>query len=264
MSIQFLDRAIRLPASPEQVSSRFEFDHWMMTDAERSSLTALLQELKPECAIEIGTYRAGSLAVLAKYSKQVYSLDIDPSCRENYADEFANVEFVTGPSDSMLPAVLEKIESSGQALNFVLIDGAHTEDGVRNDLNALLRYIPKAPLYIVMHDSFNPGCRKGIRTADWASNPHAHLLELDYVHGRLMPRDEGASYREMWCGFALGVLLPEPRSGEFLVHENESIGYLSSYWFSRHPYTKLRTPVHKLRVRLGRWRRQLMGRSVPS
>lgn len=258
MSVQFLDRAIRLPASPKQISSRFEFDHWMMTDAERSSLTALLQELRPETAVEIGTYRAGSLSVLAKYSRKVYSLDIDPACRDNYADQFSNVEFVIGPSQITLPAVLDKIRDGHEALNFVLIDGSHTEDGVRDDLNALLRYKPSAPLYIIMHDSFNPLCRRGIRTADWASNPHVHLLELDYVCGRLMPKDEGASYRQMWCGFALGVLLPEPRTGDLLIHENESMAFKAAYWASVHPYQILWAPIKRLRALLGRIRRKIL------
>jgi hypothetical protein len=214
--------------------------------------------LRPECAIEIGTYRAGSLAVVSKYSRKVYSLDIDPACRDNYGDQFSNVEFVIGHSQTTLPAVLDKIRDSGEALNFVLIDGSHTEDGVREDLNALLCYQPAAPLYIIMHDSFNPACRRGIRTANWASNPYVHLLELDYVCGRFMPKDEGASYRQMWCGFGLGVLLPEPRSGDLLIHENESMTYKTAYWASAHPYQIMWAPFKRLRALLGLIRRKIL------
>src|SRR5262245_23050077 len=107
MSVQFLSREIRLPTSAQELESRFEFDHWMMTDAERSTLTTLLQKLRPDCAIEIGTYRAGSLAVIADCAKKVYSLDIDPSCKANYAHQFPNVEFVVGSSRKTLPAILE-------------------------------------------------------------------------------------------------------------------------------------------------------------
>lgn len=262
MSVQFLDRSIRLPASAEQMSERFRFDHWMMTDAERSALAALVQELRPDCALEIGTYRGGSLGVLAKYSRQVYSLDINPACRDNCGPGFDNVEFITGASDSTLPSVLEKIAADGRVLNFVLIDGSHTEEGVRNDVNALLHYKPAGPLYILMHDSFNPGCRRGIRTADWETSPYVHLLELDYVHGRLMPKDEGASYREMWCGFALAVLFPHPRSTPLIVHDNEPLGYRAAYWFSAHPYRKFWKPFRDLRILLGRWRRYALGQRL--
>ena len=187
MSVQFLSRDIRLPATAQELDSRLEFDHWMMTDAERSSLTALLHRLRPQCAIEIGTYRAGSLAVVSRYADKVYSLDIDPSCKTDFADQFANVEFITGRSQQTLPDTLQRIRESGQTLGFVLIDGNHSEYGVRSDINSLLDYKPDAPLYILMHDSFNPGCRRGMRTAEWSSNPHVHLVELDYVSGRLMP-----------------------------------------------------------------------------
>jgi hypothetical protein len=209
----------------------------MMTDAERSALTQFLQKIQPQCVIEIGTYRAGSLKVLSKYAEHVYSLDIDPSCKEKYAEQFPNVEFLVGDSRDTVPEALEKIESRGEELGFVLIDGNHSEAGVRNDINALMEYQPSSPLYIIMHDSFNPGCRRGIRTAKWEGNPHVHLLELDYVVGRLMPKDEGSSYRQMWCGFALAILLPELRTGELLIHENESMGYKAAFWRSKHPYS---------------------------
>ncbi|MFQ5642844.1 MAG: class I SAM-dependent methyltransferase [Thiogranum sp.] len=260
MSVQFLDRLVKLPSSPEQIHSRFEFDHWMMTDAERSSLTQILRELRPECALEIGTYRAGSLSVLARYSGHVYSLDVDPSCRDRYAEQFGNVEFVTGLSQRTLPLVLEKIRAEGRALSFVLIDGEHAEGAIRSDINALLAWQPVVPLYVIMHDSFNPGCRKGIRTADWASNPHVHLLELDYVCGRLMPEDEGPSYREMWCGFALAILLPESRTTDLRIHANESMLFRAAYWRSSHPFSILRAPVRWLRRMLGRLRRKLLKR----
>lgn len=259
MSVQFLDRDHHLPASPEQISSRFEFDHWMMTDAERSALAVLIDKLRPQCVIEIGTYRAGSLKVLSKYAEHVYSLDIDPSCRENYAEQFPNVEFLVGHSKDTVPEALEKIENRGQELGFVLIDGGHSESGARNDINALLKYKPSSPLYIIMHDSFNPGCRRGIRTANWEENPHVHLLELDYVVGRLMPKDEGSSYRQMWCGFALAILLPESRTEELLVHENESMGYKAAYWRSKHPYSWLWS-IRDLKILL----RRLLGRFMPS
>jgi len=42
-------------------------------------------------------------------------------------------------------------------LDFVLIDADHSSAGVQRDINNVLRYRPTRPLYIVMHDSFNPG-----------------------------------------------------------------------------------------------------------
>ena len=50
---------------------------WQMSRAEKYCLINLLENLKPEYSIEIGTYKGGSLQVLSKYSKKVYSIDID-------------------------------------------------------------------------------------------------------------------------------------------------------------------------------------------
>jgi hypothetical protein len=259
MSVQFLDRAIQLPASSTELRARYTFDHWMMTDAERSTLAALLQRFRPACAIEIGTYRAGSLSVIAQNAAKVYSLDIDPACKAQFAEQFGNVDFRTGDSSVTLPIVLDEIRASGEQLGFVLIDGNHSEAGVRDDVNRLLAFRPTVPLYVVMHDSFNPGCRRGIRTANWSASPYVHLVELDWVHGRLMPRDEGPSFREMWCGFGLAVFLPEPREGALVLHENESIGYRAAYWASRHPYRELLAPLQRGRSVLGRVKRKLLG-----
>lgn len=71
MAMQLLDRSIRLPSNAVQMTQRFEgaHDEWLMTDAERSTLSALLHVLKPRCAIEVGVYRAG----ISQYSRNTRS-----------------------------------------------------------------------------------------------------------------------------------------------------------------------------------------------
>jgi hypothetical protein len=69
----------------------------------------------------------------------------------------------------------------------VLVDGDHSAEGVRKDIDHLLRLRPIVPLYVVMHDSFNPGCRRGLREADWAGCPYVHAVELDFVAGSVNP-----------------------------------------------------------------------------
>ncbi|MGH7944184.1 MAG: hypothetical protein ACREH8_08735 [Opitutaceae bacterium] len=60
-----------------------------------------------------------------------------------------------------------------------------------------------------MHDSFNPGCREGIRPAQWSRNAFCHVVELDFAPGILHPNEN--CLRQMWGGLALAVFLPEPR-----------------------------------------------------
>jgi hypothetical protein len=116
-------------------------------------------------------------------------------------ERFNNVTFYTGNSADLLPTVL-----NANGLGFVLIDGDHSEDVVRNDINCLLRMVPKQPVAILLHDSANPECRAGILSADWERCPYVHYLELDFVIGELMPDGE------LWGGMAYAILLPTPRA----------------------------------------------------
>ncbi|MCR4298135.1 MAG: class I SAM-dependent methyltransferase [Gallionella sp.] len=226
MAFQYINRNEHLPATASEISDRFNaHDAWEMTDSERLALIGLLAKLRPECAIEIGIYRAGSLSSLSRYCKKVYALDIDPTCESQFRGKFQNVEFVTGDSKQTLPQVLAKIEASQESLGLVLIDADHSREGIQHDIDSILRYTPSAPLYIVMHDSFNPECRKGIKEANWSISPHVHLVELDFVAGRFLTKEEPESYKQMWCGFGLAILLPEKRNGNVIVHENESLLY---------------------------------------
>jgi hypothetical protein len=264
MAYQFLDRSLSLPRDAAAIAGRITeaHDEWLMTDAERATLDSLLRKLQPRCAIEVGVYRAGSLAILAAHCQKIYALDIDPVCETMYASRFANVEFITGPSETTLPELIGRLQATGEDVDFVLIDADHSHHGVRRDINNVLRYRPKCPLYIVMHDSFNPGCRSGMKAADWAANPHAHMLELDFVLGRFVNEEEGPKYREMWCGFALAILLPEQRRGAFILRENESLAYRTAWRRSQYRFQTWWNPFYSIpqvaaaaRHQAGQWLR---------
>ena len=128
MAFQFLDRAIRPPSTSAEIAQRLSgvHDEWLMTDAERSAVYSMLATLKPQVAIEVGVYRAGSVAILAAQCQKVYALDIDLFCEATYASRFPNVEFITGPSQNTLPKLIDRIQNSGEPLGFVLIDANHT------------------------------------------------------------------------------------------------------------------------------------------
>jgi hypothetical protein len=257
MAFQFLDRSIRLPSTATEIAQRISgaHDEWLMTDAERGTLRSLLSILKPQCAIEVGVYRAGSLAILAEFCQKVYALDIDPYCEATYASRFPNVEFTTGPSEETLPHLIDHLQTTGEGLGFVLIDADHSSEGVRRDIDNVLRYKPTRPLYVVMHDSFNPGCRSGMRKAAWSSNPHVHLVELDFVPGRFVTQEEGDGYRQMWCGLGLAVLLPEKRAGEVIMRENESLIYRTALSHSVYRFQKWWNPFYAIPETKARARR---------
>src|SRR5262245_34719544 len=156
---------------------------WQMSGPERTAMVQLLDRVRPPVAIEVGTRKGGSLQVIAPRAGRVYSIDIDPAVAASLDGRFPNVEFRTGDSAVVLPALLEEIEASGAELGFVLIDGDHTGPGVLADINAVLRHVPRRPLYILLHDSFNPPCREGMLRADWQACPHVHQVEIDFMGG---------------------------------------------------------------------------------
>lgn len=207
-------------------SPTFCFDdlslHWQMTRCEKYAFQKLLEIANPEVAIEIGTYKGGSLQLVAKYAKQVFSLDIDPSCRENLGPLFPNVDFRTGDSAEMIGDVLEQISQGTQELGFVLIDGDHTTEGVRNDINAVLKHVPTRDVYIVFHDSFNPPARAGILSAAWQECPYVHFVEVDYIPGVFHHKAfDTAQAGSMYGGLAVAVMKPERRVDPLVIHQSQ-------------------------------------------
>jgi hypothetical protein len=188
---------------------------WQMNPAEQAMMIYLLERIRPKVAIEIGTRFGGSLQVIAQYAERVYSLDIDPEVTRRLQGRFPNVEYLIGPSDQTLPALVERLQREQEEVGFVLVDGDHTARGVCQDINHLLRMKPLVPIHILMHDTMNAVVRKGLTSADWQSCPYVHHVELDFVPGGVsrQPGFEG----QLWDGFALAILKPTPRTGELKI-----------------------------------------------
>ena len=147
---------------------------WQMTNCEKLALECLLRNYSPDIALEVGTYHGGSLQVLSKFSKEVISIDIDEEVESRLGEKFSNVVFYIGDSATLIPTILEQSSLNGKNVEFVLIDGDHSASGVRRDIEALIQWQPLNRCIVLMHDSFNPACREGIRTASWASSPYVH------------------------------------------------------------------------------------------
>jgi len=196
--------------------------HWQMTSCERFVFVGLLKRLQPKLSLEIGTYRGGSLQVLARYSESVISVDIDPGVATRLAGKFPNVEFHTEDSGRLLPDLVRKLNEQRRAVGVVLVDGSHSTEGVRRDIEALLELQPQQPMVFIMHDSFNPACREGMRQANWAKSPFVREVELDFTPGVYHHQaQETAEPRTMWGGFACAVLTPERRNGPLIVQESQ-------------------------------------------
>jgi hypothetical protein len=230
---------------------------WMMARWEQYALLNLLDVARPAVSVEVGTADGGSLQVVATASDKVYSIDMDPACREKLSPLFPNVEFRTGGSAELLPQLLRDIAGRQEPLGFVLIDGDHSAEGVRRDIEAVLSFTPTRPLYVVCHDSFNPNCREGMRRVQWQACERLHYVELDFVPGVLCDDRPGVEDRSMWAGLAVAVLRPEKRDGPLVVSEDHRMLFQAALSRSRYGrYAKARDWAGKFARRV---KRKLLG-----
>jgi hypothetical protein len=204
-------------APPMVFGEKLDFE-WLMTRAERIMLIHLLKQFTPVTAIEIGTYKGGSLQVISRYAKNTFTFDLDP--KPELESLFSNVSFITGDSAKTLPKIIDQINLSNEPAGFVLIDGDHSDAGVRRDVEHVLKLQPRVPIAIVMHDSFNPAVRKGILAARWEACPWVHYVEIDFVPGIFLP-GRRVTNRSMYGGFGFALLLPERRNGPLEIYQSQ-------------------------------------------
>ena len=158
---------------------------------------------------------------------------------------FPDVHFIAGKSWEVLPDLLKKISDEQLRLGFILIDGDHTSEGVRNDINAILRnYNPIGRLVILFHDSFNPVCRKGILQAGWADCPFVHYVDIDYIPGTYVDDEYNGKTQQntMWGGFCLAVLEPAERKETLIIRQSSQA--LFEQAFKGSFYNTLRYKIH--------------------
>jgi hypothetical protein len=107
-------------------------------------------------------------------------------------------------------------------LGFVLIDGDHSTEGVRGDINAVLNHVPTRDVYVVFHDSFNPEARAGILSASWQECPYVHFVEVDYIPGVFHHKAfDTAQAGSMYGGLAVALMKPQKRTEPLVVHQSQ-------------------------------------------
>lgn len=214
---------------------------WQMTFCERFALVGALEKLRPELSLEVGTYHGGSLQILSRLSREVISVDINPDVASTLKDKFTNVQFECGDSTEVLPRLIAEINAGNRPLEFVLIDGDHSAEGVKRDIEAALQIVPKKQIVIVLHDSFNPECREGMRSAAWSLCPYVHYVELDFIPGVYHANAfDTAGARSMWGGLAIAILKPVERTDHLVVLESQkglfdAVHPVSVHWKSTQP-----------------------------
>ncbi|HRG38969.1 MAG TPA: class I SAM-dependent methyltransferase [Bacteroidia bacterium] len=217
-------------ATPNFIEDDFSLN-WYMTRNERYCFTKLLEKIKPKVSIEIGSFDGGSLQVISKHSEKVYAIDIDTTLEERLKGKFHNVTFLMGDSKVIVPKLLKELQEKGESLEFALIDGDHSALGVKADIENMIKYVPSHSLNIILHDSFNPECRSGMKAVNYSNSKHVHYVELDYITGVFEPN---GLKNEMWGGFGHIVLLNEERKEKLEIQESQKKLYDLAYLHSRH------------------------------
>jgi hypothetical protein len=156
-------------------------DRGQMSFGERAALEGLLAQLRPALALEVGTYDGGSLRRIAAHSARVHTVDLHDVVSDR--SHFTNVEFHIGDARGVVPRLLDEFHRAGEQVDFVLIDGDHSAEGVRTDLEHVVDAPAARRTLIVLHDTMNAETRSGIEQVDLATRPHVVYAELDFVPG---------------------------------------------------------------------------------
>jgi hypothetical protein len=201
-----------------------------MSFGERAALEGILAQLRPQLAIEIGTAEGGSLERIATYSEEVHSIDVTHEAVLEQLGE--HVRLHTGPSDQLLPKLLVEFASSGRSVDFALVDGDHSFEGVVGDTKALLESPTTARSVILIHDSMNAEVRAGIESIALDDYEKVVYHELDFVPGYVYR--EGCARNSIWGGIAL-----------ILCDSHRSPAYTSTtrQWRYHEPYAA----IHRMR-----------------
>lgn len=128
----------------------------------RSEILALanaVTKLKPKIILEIGTARGGTLLLWANLaSKKVISCDINDMSRmlpvyKKFPPAGSQCEVVPMSGDSHTENFRKRVESelNGEQVDFLFIDGDHTEVGVEKDYNDYHHLVRPGGL-IAFHD----------------------------------------------------------------------------------------------------------------
>jgi hypothetical protein len=205
-----------------------------MTLGERSAMEGVLAQSEDRLAIEIGTAEGGSLRRIAAHADEVHSFDL--VLPQVSLDEMPNVTLHTGDSHQLLPEVLEQFAEEGRNVDFVLVDGDHSADGVRSDLEDLLSSPAIADTVILIHDSMNEQVRSGLDAVRYAAHPKVAHVNLDFVPGYMF-RDPDHRH-ELWGGLGL-VVVDATRSA---YHPSAPV-IEERYYEAGHCYPQLRDLV---------------------
>jgi predicted O-methyltransferase YrrM len=148
---------------------------------ELSELLWLVEEHKPRNVLEIGTYTGGTLLCLCRLAQPggtIVSVDRPFGAGRGYTEERASEMLEHFPrdgqklhlvqDDSQLPSTLAQVEAAldGAKLDFLLIDGDHSYEGVKSDFEMYSPLVESSGL-IAFHDILEHPPESGCEVASY-------------------------------------------------------------------------------------------------
>ncbi len=173
-------------------------------------IEGVLSQLRPRLALEVGTAEGGSLSRIAAHSERVISFDLVEPAGE--VGSLANVELRTGDSHMLLPLELRRLEEAGEQVGFALIDGDHTAEGARSDVEDVLGSTAVRQAVILAHDTLNQEVRRGLEAVPYDEIGKVAFVDLDFVAGYVPA--EPPLRGQCWGGLGLIVIDETGRFGE--------------------------------------------------
>src|SRR5262249_32610819 len=129
-----------------------------MTTSERLVLYALVFGLRPRRYLEIGSFQGGSAMIVAAALEASRNpgrmVCVDPEPRiapEHWRRVEARATLITGASPDVLPRARSV---AGGRFDFALVDGDHTHDGVRRDLDGIVEHLEDRA-HLLCHDGYH-------------------------------------------------------------------------------------------------------------
>jgi hypothetical protein len=185
---------------------------WQMSCREKLTVIGLLECLKPKKVIEFGYHRGGVTKWLSQFVEKVISVDVNEFVSDA-STKYSNVE----PWRCTTTEAINKIKLNNLKFDLAIIDADHSRKAVTNDVSGIL---PHSEV-ILMHDSFNPSCRRGMLDALKSQNSHAFYL--DFMPSIL--KKDG-----LWGGFAIAWKSENPGPKKEFLGEKSS--YSAVWWKS--------------------------------
>ena len=184
-------------------------ENHLMSSREKLGLIGLLYCLKPERIIEFGFHRGGTTRWLAQFAKEVITVDVNEFVTKA-SEQYPNVEAWNCSTSE----ALKKIIDNKLSFDLAIVDADHSRKAVCKDISGLINHAD----VILMHDSFNPECRKGMQDALKYQNSHAYYL--DFVPSVL--KHDG-----LWGGLGIAWRSKNPGSKKEFLKESSSYFLLS-------------------------------------